>query len=973
MIEIDSRDRQDVLDEMQELAASYTPEWKFDTVQPDATSVIGLIFSHQMMENVKKLNQVWRKYHIAFANMYGLSRKPAIPSRTICALRVSDSVQGSVVLPRGTQVIGLTEDGEEVVFTFSQDVCAVNTELTDIVETSNVFSMFPWQKRSPVFRRQAVVMCFRKFPDVAKQTASLCIRGNFPDLQMAELFADREYFALLAVHYGGQTKPFETMRCCDGRIEIGASEPLPVIPVDGEERTVLVLEMKKPLTDRIDCRNLLVNSIELFPACQSVRPDFIWNGKEEVEAGRFLPFAMQPALYDECFVGQDFLFDWQGAVVTLHFCLEFGRHCARRAVSSPADLRLVRRKPRDGGAEVHYESHVDEVFFSYFNGKGWRRLPTDIDVTALFSREENAGECCIQFVVPADWERVVQGGYEGKCIRMQVVRADNCYLQEVEYSYPVLSDVVLCLEEQSKGITPDSVSVVRGTEVEKVQDEWKAGRGFCAFAQESPQGDFVYWGFDRPFGQGPVSLFVELEKPAPPPGLDLAFAYAGKDGFQPLKVVDHTNGFLNSGILLFVPPADIAAGEVDGIGRYWLRLQILSRIDSQGNAPVVRKIHMNAVTAENIIARDEQDYYIDTVAPDMRFPLYAENILSVGVWVNEKEQLTEGERNQLMKDTPEEVRAEYNFLGEVEDFYVLWHECDSFESAASMERCYCVDRGTNELIFGDGVHVRIPQNTGSIAFKTRVLCCDGEKANIRAGSIDRFGSTVISVAQVVNPIDAYGGTDLERLPHALERGSDLLSSRRRMVTEQDYIREACAFSDMVAQVACVTEESGVIRLVLLMRDYQKGDYSFRRIQEPLKRHLLDCCEAACDSALIQVCPPVFVKISVEIWLDVPELSRSIEVRQRWLDRIAAFLEPVSEQGETRWRIGVLPGTRQIRLMLNALENTARIVHMDVLAQYTCGHGNNERALDGIAVSPSMVCCNGTHRIHIVGDNDAWQY
>ena len=68
---------------------------------------------------------------------------------------------------------------------------------------------------------------------------------------------------------------------------------------------------------------------------------------------------------------------------------------------------------------------------------------------------------------------------------------------------------------------------------------------------------------------------------------------------------------------------------------------------------------------------------------------------------------------------------------------------------------------------------------------------------------------------------------------------------------------------------------------------------------------------------------------------------------------------------------MLPGTRQIRLMLSALENAARIVHMNVLAQCTCEHDNYEKALDGIAVSPSMVCCNGTHKIHIVGDNDAW--
>lgn len=973
MIEIDNRDRQDLLDEIQELAASYTPEWRFDTVQPDAASVIGLIFSHQMMENVRKLNQVWNKYHIEFANMYGLSRKSAIPAKTVCTLKVSESVQGGVGLPKGTQVIGLTDAGDEIVFTFSQDLYAVNTELTDIIEMQDSYSMFPWQRKNPILRRQAVVMCFKKFPNVQEQSASLCslcIHGNLADAQMAELFADKEYFALSVVQDGRRTKPVEMVQCCGDRITLGSSETLPVISVDDEEMTVLVLEMRKPPAHRIDCRNLAINSIELFTPRQSVRPDYIWNGREEVTQDRFLPFTEQPALYDECLIGQDFLFDWRGAVITLRFRLEFGSYRSNSTVSALPDLPIVRRKTQKSGEDRHYECRVDEVSFSYFNGKGWRRLPTGMEVTAIFSGEENAGEYQIDFVVPGDWESVVQGGYEGKCIRMQIVRADNCYLQDVEYRYPVLSDVMLCMEEQAKGIVPDSVAVVRGTSVEKVQDRLKNGSGFCAFEQALSQGNMVYWGFNRPFGQGPVSLFVDLEKQAPPPGLNLAFSYSNGKGFRPLKVVDHTNGFLNSGILQFAPPSDIAESEVDGIKRYWIRLQIQNQNQIQRGAPVVRKVLMNAVTAENIITRDEQDYYIDTVTPNMRFPLYAENIFSVQVWVNEKEQLTEDERNRLMKDMPAGVRAEYNFLGEVEDFYVLWHEVDGFEHAADMERCYCVDRGRNELIFGNGVHVRIPQSTGSIAFKTRVLCCDGEKANIRAGSIDRFRNTVISVEQVVNPIDAYGGTNLERIQNTLKRGSNILASRRRMVTEEDYIREVYAFSDVVAQTACVTGADGAVRLVLLMRDYQKGDFSFRRIQEPLKKHLLDCSETTCGSAFIQVCPPVFVKISIEIWLDVRELSRSIEIRQSWLNRITTFLEPVGEQDEIRWRIGRLPRTSQIMLMLNALESTARIVHMNMLAQYSCEQGICEKALDEIVVSPYMVCCNGTHKINIVGETYA---
>lgn len=976
MMKIDDRDRQDILDELQERARAYTPEWKFDTVQPDAAATIGLIFSHQMMENVNRRNQMWDKYHIEFANMCGLSRKPAIPARTICTVGVSDTIQDGVGLPAGTQVIGVTDVGEEVVFAFTEDLCAVNTKLTDIIETAEHFSVFPHQKKA--LRRQAVVMCFRHFSDLRRQSAALRFRGGDESFRMAELFADTAYFALSAALDGADLKSvcdadrkmLETAVNRDGELALVGSEPLPAVSVNGEEMTVLILEMKRPPAEKNGYQNIFVDGIEVCTACQSVRPDFMWNGMEEAASERFFLFGRQPALYDECLIGQDFLFDGKGACVSMRFRLEFERRCPHRATDTPTDLRIVRRKPKKDREGLQCECRVDEVSFTYFNGKGWRRLATDADRTTLFSREENAGEHQIRFVVPDDWERVEQGGYEGKCIRLQVVRADNCYLQEAEYIVPVVSDVVICMEECERGIAPDLAAVVRGKEVRAVR-----GR-FCAFEQTWYQGDYVYWGFDHVFRQGFVSMFAELEKPAPP-GLELSFAYSDGRMFKPLKMIDRTNAFQNSGMLQFAPPVDMAESEVDGVRRCWLRLQLCHSMysvqgqpgrEAQNHMPVVRKIHMNAVLAENSVAKDEQDYYIDAAAPDMRFPLYAENILSVQVWVNEKEQLTEEERNRLMtdarRDAALEVRAEYNFLGEIEDFYVLWHEVDSFGRAASMERCYCVDRGANELIFGDGVHVRIPQNTTSIAFKTRVVCCDGEKANIRAGSIDRFRGAVVAVEQVTNPVDAYGGTDLERLQRTLGRGSGVLSSRGRVVTEQDFVREALAFSDVVAQAACVTGEDGAVRIVLLMRDYQKGDYSFYRIQKPLQEHLLSRCETVCGNTLVQVCPPVFVRISIKVWLNVSEPSKSIEIRQRWMDRMTAFLEPVNGQGGIRWQIGRLPGTRQIRLMLGELERTAGIAHMDVLAQYFDGQRTVEQELDRVEASPFMVCCNGKHSVHM---------
>lgn len=971
--QIDSRSRRDLLEGIRALSESYVPEWKFDTDNPDPLSVIARIFANQTEENIKRLNMVLHKYHIEFANMYGMSRKPAIPAKTICTLEVGGGNPAGVELRKGAQVIGTTQDGDELIFSFTHDINAINAELTDVIEVSTTerkavayhaedgFLLFSCQGDN--IHRQGVVLYFDRPFDVGKQPVRMRFGGNLDSGRLAELFADRERFSLSYLT-GEGTVPFDTVRLQDDLVELQSEQP-------DSYFTAAVLEMTGAVDD-----NIALNRVELYTSREKMRPEFLWNGRSEVVEESFCPFTEQPALYGEFYIGQELLFGQQGAELTISFRLDFERYAAGRAVEEQPDLRIIRKKPAGGFRRPHYRCYVQEITFEYFNGKGWKRLPASLDLSALFAREENAGDYEVCFEVPADWESVVQEGYEGRCIRMQIVRADNCYLQEVEYVYPVLSDLGIRMNERSRGILPRKVIKLQGSKETDITAWIAGGTDVAVFSQLEYGGDYVYWGFDRPLGSGPVSLFVELERPQTFKNLELSFAYSAGTGFKPLKVLDDTEAFRHSGRIMFVPPSDMAECDVEGVRRRWIRIEDETGYfaDARKEAPFVRRIYRNAVMVENIIEKEEQDYYLEAVMPGMRFPLYSDNILSAEVWVNEREQLSLGEMRALMQDKTVRTRAEYNFLGEIEEFYILWCEVDSFENRGDRSdttRCYCIDRGRSEIVFGDGVQVKIPLCLDDIAFKVKVVCCDGEKANIRAGGIDRFRGAVLSVETVQNPIDAYGGTNLEEMDDALERGSNILSSRRRMVSERDYIRESLAFSDAIDQVGCVTGltrngtgDDAVISLILLMKDYQQGSYSFRSIQSALKEYLMSHCEITCGISDVQIVEPVFVKISVDIWLDTPDLGKSLELKHRWIRAITDFLEPVKSADSGGWQIGVLPGTRQIRLMLGSLEDTARIAYMNVTAQYNFEQCDHTMGLDRVEKNPFMLCCNGTHNVYI---------
>jgi hypothetical protein len=404
--------------------------------------------------------------------------------------------------------------------------------------------------------------------------------------------------------------------------------------------------------------------------------------------------------------------------------------------------------------------------------------------------------------------------------------------------------------------------------------------------------------------------------------------------------------------------------EVEGDSKYWIRIEDKNRYFSkQGNCvPLLRNLYLNAAYVENAIVKEEQDYYIDLVMSYMKFPLYAQNILSAQIWVNEKEQLSNEEMARLIEDEKIDTRIVYNLFGEIDEFYVLWQEVDSFDEVKENRRCYCIDRNRNEVLFGDGVTSYVPQNTLGVAFKARVICCDGEKANIAPYAIDRFRSTVISIEDVSNPIGAYGGTDIEDVNDALVRGSNILSSRKRLVSKDDYIKETYLFSDTIEQVACVTDN--VVSLVLLMRDYKKGDYSFRNIRERLKEHLIEHCEMTCGPHDIQIREPIFVKISIDLWISVSDMSKSLEIKQLWLERITNYLEPTKQGKTAGWQIGKLPSSKQIRLLLSTLETTATIENINIMASYTQDGRHHEVSIERIEKNPFMICCNGTHNIYI---------
>lgn len=998
---IDERTASDIRNEIAELAKSYTPEWKFDIANPDIGSVIALIFAHQTENNIFRFNQILEKYRTEFVNMYGIVPLSAKPAHAAVVMEPGVNTAG-VSIVKGTQLIGESENGRDIIFETLYDMYVTGAALTDIIGVSgHLGKIIPfWGKRTetdyfgkpletaaseegtlqpiPLFsytrqgiQRQALLFYHSYLFDVNQDGIGVRFHGRKSSVLLAEMFMDREKFRFSYLGEDGVT-PYEKISRKEDTIYLHKRQrgDNKKRQYRGREMSVIILEMLTKLTESIE-----IDNIEFKAFDGQVLPSFLNNGSMDMDILEFTPFGEQLSLYQECYIGQDTAFTQIGAEISIQFTMEFGEKKQLLIMEdTDENLPVIKRKPRRTYTERYGDCLVQEISIEYFNGTGWKRLPTAYSAKQLFAQAENTGVHEIRFAVPQDWERMSVGGYEERCIRLRVERADNCYMRPVRHVYPIIKNMVISYSYCDKYVKPEEVVAVREDKERNLTQKLEEGRGFIGFQAFPYTRDYMYFGFDKKFDQGPVSILLDMQENSNMQRREVFFEYSAGNSFKPLRVIDNTNGLQNSGTVLFQPPADMGRQDMAGRERYWIRIA-----DRHGEPhktgqlyPVLKRIYINAADVWNVRTEPVQEYTMDAIAANMSFALYAENILSADVWVNEKEQLSPEQMRQILKQTPDKAEAEYNYLGEIEEFYVRWSETENFDNSSGGDRHYMIDRMNNRILFGDGVKVRIPRNIRGIAFRVKLRCCDGEEGNVSAGSIQEFHGSMLFVDNVINPLPAFGGSSLENVDRCLSRAGNFLSGRKRLVSENDYIREIMAYSDLTAQVRCVPgrtvsggRDERVISLVVLMKDYKNGSFAFRKLKQELMEHLPKRCEMLYQEDEIEIVEPVFVYVSVDVWVRAADGLDSFELQSLMQEQIENYLEPIQGAAYGGWRIGSMPREKQIRMMLGTLENTIHIERYAVHASYRDEKGVHETDLEQVQENPFAVCCNGRHRIYVM--------
>ena len=999
-MKIDGRTLQDIENRIEQLAKSYVPEWSYSKNHPDIGSVIAILFAGQIEENVEQYNQVFERYHTEFVNMLNLSLQPAKSACAVVILNlIQDTVPGTTVL-KGTKL--LSEGEPTQTFETSHNLYVTNSrlryafmtqardgrilpllgdikppktydffssEITDNQEeTENEntdeemepFYLFD-EKRQGI--QQNVCMLYHSSAlDMEDNTLYLTCKGGH---KLVQGIAENRY-CLQYVTQDGLVPVEEVEVMPDGEtIVLHAKQKGKPVLLEQKEYGMLAILAKEPITENVE-----VETIYLSSQGEEETPEFVNNGTMDLNPLDFEPFGETLSLYKECYIGHQRFFDKPGAQVRLEFQVSYGEHREMLdAISIDEELKVIKRKPRTNVSNSIANCYAEEISLEYFNGIGWKKLPTIQEGRFVF-KEAKGGNYFLEFVCPEDWQEVTVGGDRGRCLRMQLLRSDNCYFRPCTHHYPRIQNLTISYSYEGKRLLPERVREIVGTRQQEMTQKVINRTPFFVFQTGEYQEDALYLGFSKPMENGPVSILFQLEDGVRYDGMDCRFECSTSHGFHQMRVMDHTAGMSKSGIVLFLPPSDMAAQTIEGKRAYWIRITRINQKIKVTNPPKVLSITLNAVEVRNIETRPEEEYFIDEVAANMVFNLGVPNILDVDLWVNELGRHAEETMLHLQEEMPEKVRLEKDVLGNITSFYVKWEEVEQFGNG-HLAREYILDRLNMQLLFGDGIHTEIPRRADDAAFRMVIRCCNGQAGNVEANSIQSTRDNLMFIESVDNPRGAFGGSNIESIDSALNRGANILSGRRRLVSLKDYEREILSYSDSIEQIHCVVgvnekneECRDRITFVLLLKDYLEGSYSFHNLSDELKQHLLEKCEMMIQPKDLCLVEPIFVSVSVDVWLKIKEMDDGFEVQNEYKDCLERYLDAVAREREMGWKIGTLPEKSQIRRKLNSLKAKAKVQRVAVTVSYTDAEGYHEMDLDDVKVSPFMIPKSGTHKIHL---------
>jgi predicted phage baseplate assembly protein len=233
---------------------------------------------------------------------------------------------------------------------------------------------------------------------------------------------------------------------------------------------------------------------------------------------------------------------------------------------------------------------------------------------------------------------------------------------------------------------------------------------------------------------------------------------------------------------------------------------------------------------------------------------------------------------------------------EISEVWVRWALRASLGLSGPADRHYTVDRAAGRILFGDGVHGRIPPAAPDDV-RADYRTGGGAVGNVVAGQISAMVSAV-PASRVANPRPAAGGADGELHDAVLLRGPHVLRHRRMAITAADGADLAHETCQAVARARVLgardafgRQQPGSTRVIVVPQVDDPQPVPDPELRRRVRAALAARAPATAAAGIVVVAPD-YVPIGADVTVRAMPAAEPGQVRAAVLAELEAFLHPL---------------------------------------------------------------------------------
>jgi predicted phage baseplate assembly protein len=505
------------------------------------------------------------------------------------------------------------------------------------------------------------------------------------------------------------------------------------------------------------------------------------------------------------------------------------------------------------------------------------------------------------------------------------------------------------------------------------------GRSISLFPPQLAPGDAFYIALERDHSHHILALVVSCETaggagvdPTNPPLQWQVWQGALAGRWASCEVeYDSTGGFNQDGeIILHVPP--MASDELQGITAYWLRCRLT---EAQGGANSYR------------VTPELSDLQVETrggTAP-------ARHAVSVFGERLGRSDGTPGQQFALL-NTPvlsRDPARDHLLIGAPGEEPEVWQEVEDFADSGPTDPHYTLDSLEGALTLGpallqpDGTVYRfgkVPLKDSELSF-SRYQHGGGVIGNVPRGALSVLKSSIPYVARVSNRAAASGGADAQSLDDARLRVPQVLRTRMRAVTADDYeylatqvkgVARACCLAPADLPGAPDAVPPGQVQVLVLPQiDQVTGQIVPEQLTpsaETLGAVQTFLAERCLIGSRLEVRAPQYIWLSAQVRLRVRPRSDALleaEVQRQAADALYRYLNPFVGGAEGRgWPFGRDLHVSEIFALLQRVPNVEFVDEVQVNVREPGRTTGAQPVLGRLDVPPQALICSYQHRVEV---------